>query len=58
MHLVLFLFGDGIQWGAVEIVFAVFYFSEVDVVAFGADEVDFVEFGFVVLCDYFVALLF
>ena len=58
MHLVLFLFGDGIQWGAVEIVFAVFYFSEVDMVAFGTDEVDFVEFGFVVLCDDGVTLFY
>ena len=56
-HLLLFFKCDGIYWGTVEAGFTVFDFGEVDVIAFGADEVDLVEGSFVVLFDDAVAVV-
>ena len=50
-HLILLGCSDGIKTVAVDSGFAVFDFSEVDVVVFGGDEVDFVKVGFVVSGD-------
>ena len=47
-HLVLFGFGDGVEAIAVDGGLAVFDFGEVDFIVFDADDVDFVEVGFVV----------
>lgn len=55
-HLLKFFLGDDVERGATVGVFAVFDFCEVDFVAFGRDDVDFVELGFVVTSDDAVAV--
>ena len=56
MHLMEFCWGDGIEAAAMDVRLTVFDFSEVDVVTFGADDVDFVEVGFVVPRDDLVTV--
>ena len=51
-----FCWGDGIEAAAMDVRLTVFDFSEVDVVTFGADDVDFVEVGFVVPRDDLVTV--
>ena len=46
---------DANEWRAFNgISFAIFYFSEIDIVCFGRNKVDFVSLGFVISMDDFV----
>ena len=58
MHLAEFFFSDGFDTITVNWVLAVFDFGEVNMIAFGGYEVDFIEVGFVVLSDDGVSLAF
>ncbi len=50
-----FCFSDGVERSAMEARFAIFDFSKVDMIIFGADEVDFVKESFVVFFDDLMA---
>lgn len=56
LHLVLFGGGDSVEAVAMVWTSTVFYLSEVDIVIFSTDDINFVEIGFVVAGDDLVAV--
>lgn len=51
VHLLVFLGGNLVDWGATIVTFVVFDFCEVDFCFVKRDQIDFVSFGFEVLRD-------
>lgn len=56
VHLLLFFRGDGVEWGAVGGIMAVFNLGKIDFFGVNRDDVDFVRWGFVVAGDDGVAM--